>query len=179
MSWARRVHISRNTEIGRGVARAGAIIALAFAALPMMADARTPDAALPAADDLARDGQVALSQGEPLVILFSLPGCSYCETVRRNYLLPISKDGKAVHGPMVREADMSSAVPLRGIDGEASSGKALAKQYGIRVAPSVLLIDGRGRRLAPVLEGGDMAGMYGAYLEDRLANARRALDEGR
>jgi hypothetical protein len=41
----------------------------------------------------------------------------------------------------------------------------------------VLLIDGRGRRLAPVLEGGDVTGMYGAYFEDRLANALRALDE--
>jgi hypothetical protein len=143
----------------------------------MLAGAQTPPTPLPAVDNLARDGTLALQRGVPLVILFSLPGCTYCETVRRNYLLPLSKDGKGVNGPLVREADMASTVPLRGIDGEASSGRGLAKQYGIRVAPSVLLIDGRGRRLAPVLEGGDVAGMYGAYLEDRLAEARRALGE--
>jgi len=143
----------------------------------MMARAHTPEAALPAVDNLARDGKLALQRGVPLVILFSLPGCTYCETVRRNYLLPLSRGGKGVNGPLVREADMASTIPLSGIDGQASSGKALAKQYGIRVAPSVLLIDGSGRRLAPVLEGGDVAGMYGAYLEDRLANARRALGE--
>jgi thioredoxin-related protein len=145
--------------------------------LPMMARAQTPEAALPAVDNLARDGKMALQRGVPLVILFSLPGCSWCETVRRNYLLPLSRDSKAGQRPLVREVDMSSSAPLRGIDGEAGSGSGLAKQYGIRVAPSVLLIDGRGRRLAPVLEGGDVTGMYGAYLEDRLANARRALDE--
>lgn len=145
--------------------------------LPKPAGAQTPTAELPPGDNLARDGQMALQRRVPLIILFSLPGCSWCETVRRNYLLPLWLDDKAGQRPLAREVDMSSTVPLRGINGEASSGRALAKQYGIRVAPSVLLIDGRGRQLTPVLEGGDVSGMYGAFLEDRLADARRALDK--
>ena len=161
------------------MARAGAILVLALVMLPMLAGAQMPQTVLPAVDNLARDGKVALQRGVPILILFSLPGCSWCETVRRNYLLPLSRDGTLLKPPLVREADMSSTVPLRGIDRESESGSALAKQYGIRVAPSVLLIDGRGRRLAPVLEGGDVAGMYGAYLEDRLADARRALGEAK
>lgn len=168
--------ISRNTEPARGPAYIGAIGALALMLLAAVACAQPPQPALSAVDDLARDGRAAMQRGVPLVILFSLPGCSYCEIVRRSYLVPLSRDGGIGQRPLVRETDMSSHAQLRGFTGEAGSGSALAKQYGIRIAPSVLVLDGRGRQLAPVLEGGDVAGMYGAYLDDRLATARRAME---
>lgn len=160
-------------------ARIGVATALALTVLLGAVRAAPARATLPAADDLARDGRTALQRGVPLVILFSLPGCAYCEVVRRHYLLPLAHEGPAGERPLVREADLSSAAPLRGVDGGAASGSALGKRFGIRVAPSVLVLDGRGRQLAPVLEGGDVAGMYGAYLDDTLAAARRALAEKR
>jgi hypothetical protein len=131
--------------------------------------------ALPASGDLAADGHDAAQRRVPLVILFSLPDCSYCETVRRNYLLPLSREGVPGQRPIIREAGLASTAPLRGFDKQASSGKALASRYGIRVAPSVAILDGHGKLLVPVLEGGDVAGMYGAYLDEALAGARRAL----
>ena len=131
--------------------------------------------ALAAADDLASDGHDAARRGVPVVILFSLPDCSYCETVRRNYLLPLAREGQPGRRPIVRETGLTSTAPLKGFDHKVSSGKALAARYHIRVAPSVAVVDGRGKLLAPVLEGGDVAGMYGAYLDDALAGARRAL----
>ena len=160
-------------------AKIGMAAALACAVLAGAVRAEPARATLPAAGDLARDGRTALRRGVPLVILFSLPGCAYCEVVRRHYLVPLANEGAAGERPLVRETDLSSTAPLRGFDGEAASGSALGKRYGIRVAPSVLVLDGRGRQLAPVLEGGDVAGMYGAYLADMLAAARRALEEKR
>jgi thioredoxin-related protein len=179
MNWASHVPISPNTERGRGLACVAAILALAFTMFAPALHAQTPGPALRAVDDLARDGHMAMQRRVPIVILFSLPGCSYCEVVRRNYLAPLLQDGEPGKRPLVRETDMSSHGPLQGFAGEAGSGSALAKQYGIRVAPSVLVLDGRGTQIAPVLEGGDVAGMYGAYLDDRLATARRAIGTAR
>ena len=133
---------------------------------------------LPAVLDLARDGRGAAQRGVPVVILFSLPNCTYCAVVRRNYLVPLTQEGAVRERPVVRETDMASATPLRGFGNEPSSGKELAARYKIRVAPSVLVLDGRGRLLAPVLEGGDVAGMYGAYLDAALAAAHSALAGG-
>jgi hypothetical protein len=39
----------------------------------------------------------------------------------------------------------------------------------------VLFVDGSGKALAPPLVGGDTAGMYGAYLDNRLAASRAQL----
>jgi len=148
---------------------------LLTALLALGGGAAAQHTALPAADNLASDGRDAARRRVPLVILFSLPDCSYCETVRRNYLLPLSREGEPGRRPIVREAGLASTDPLRGFAGQASSGKALAARYRIRVAPSVAIVDGHGKLLAPVLEGGDVAGMYGAYLDEALSVARRAL----
>jgi thioredoxin-related protein len=132
--------------------------------------------ALPAAKNLALDGRDAARRGVPIVILFSLPDCSYCETVRRNYLVPLVREGVAASRPVLREAGLASTGSLKDFDQRASSGKALAARYRIRVAPSVAVLDSGGKLLVPVLEGGDVAGMYGAYLDEALAGARRALN---
>lgn len=149
--------------------------ALAVALLAGGVAAAAPPAGLLPALEPGRDGRLALQRGVPMLILFSLPDCPYCETVRRNYLAPLAREGNIRERPLVRETDMASAAPLRGFRQEASSGKALAVHYGVRVAPSVAIVDGRGRLLAPVLEGGDVSGMYGAYLDNALAAARSAL----
>lgn len=169
------MRISRITEPGKAALRALRIVALAAAALAAEAGAATPPASLPAVSELSRDGRLAMQRRVPVVILFSLPGCTYCETVRRNYLLPLAREGARSRRPLVREADMSSVAPLRGFGKEGSSGKALAAHYKIRVAPTVIVVDGRGTLLAPVIEGGDVSGMYGAYLDNALATARSAL----
>lgn len=166
-----------NIKPGDAALRPLRIVALALAAALAVGavGAATPVSSLPTASELGRDGRTALQSGVPIVILFSLPGCSYCETVRRNYLLALAREGTGSQRPLVREADLSSVAPLRGFAWEASSGKALAAGYKIRVAPTVIVVDGRGTLLAPPLEGGDVSGMYGAYLDNLLATARSAL----
>ena len=49
---------------------------------------------LPPVIDLAAQASAAASRGEPLVVLVTLPGCVYCETVRRNYLGPQAAAGE-------------------------------------------------------------------------------------
>ncbi|WP_229505745.1 hypothetical protein [Massilia genomosp. 1] len=51
--------------------------------------------ALAAPRDLAADAALAAQRGQPLLLLFSLPGCAYCDVVRRNYLLPLTREGAA------------------------------------------------------------------------------------
>jgi hypothetical protein len=64
---------------------------------------------------------------------------------------------------------------LAGFQGERTSAKVLAARYGLRVAPAVVMLDREGRLLAPPLLGGDVAGMYGAYLDRTLDEARAKL----
>lgn len=149
------------------------IIASVLLAGPGLVAAAGP--ALPAPVDLHSDARIAQERGVPIVIMFSLPDCPYCEVVRRNYLVPLAKQGERGTRPLVREVELTATAPLRGFKNEATSGKILAQRYQVKVAPTVIVLDSTGQLAADPLAGGDVAGMYGAYLDNALEQARATI----
>ncbi|MCY1262773.1 hypothetical protein D9M68_220650 [compost metagenome] len=143
--------------------------ALLAAAAGMPAAAASP-AHLPPATDLGAHGTEAARRGEPLVVLVSMPGCSYCDAVRRNYLGPQAAAGEIA----VRELDMTADTPLRDADGSLTTARAWAQAHQVRVAPTVLFLDRQGRAAAGPLRG-MQPDFYGAYLEQALDQARAAI----
>lgn len=125
--------------------------------------------------ELRTEARLAARGGKPLVVLFSLPDCPYCVVVRNHYLMPLTRAPREADRLPVRELTLTGSAPLAGFRGEPSSAGALAAHYGLRVAPAVVVLDGNGALLAPPLIGGDVAGMYGAYLDRMLDEARARL----
>jgi nucleoid-associated protein YgaU len=136
------------------------------------ADAAAP---VPLATELQRDSRQAARAGEPLILFFTLQDCRYCHTVRHSYLAPLLRsqgEGQGVY--VIREVEVGGSRAATGQDGAATTHGELAKRFGVRFAPTVLFVGPAGEELAPPLLGGDTAGMYGAYLDARLAIARQA-----
>jgi hypothetical protein len=142
--------------------------------LPGLAFAR--DTALPVPESLPVAAQVAAARKEPLVLLVSLPGCPYCEVVRRNYLLPARRDD-GLHAWQLNITDRST--PLVGFDGKATTAAAQIAAWKAGFTPTVLFLGPAGQELAERLVGLGSSDFYGAYLDERLATARKALAEGR
>jgi thioredoxin-related protein len=146
--------------------------ALALPALCVSSRAFAKDSALPVPVSLRDAALAAASRGEPLVLLVSLPGCPYCEVVRRNYLLP----GRRSANLQAWQLDITDAItPLASFSGEATTAKAQVKSWKASFAPTVLFLGPQGQELAERLVGAGIPDFYGAYLEERLAGSRRAL----
>lgn len=161
----------------RGTARPFAAALLAVAATVAATAATGAPAGvahLPPVTDLAADTAAAARRGEPLVVLVSLPDCTYCDAVRRSYLSPQAAAGDIV----ARELDMSAATPLRDADGRMTTARDWARARNVRVAPTVMFLDGRGRTAAAPLLG-MQPDFYGAYLEQALDKARAAVAASR
>lgn len=122
---------------------------------------------LPPVTDIGAQSAAAAKQGEPLVVLVSLPGCTYCDTVRRNYLGPQAAAGDIA----AREIDMTADTPIRDADGTMTTAKRWAQARNISVAPTVLFLGPHGRNLANPLRG-MQPDFYGAYLEQAIDEAR-------
>jgi hypothetical protein len=138
-------------------------------ALPQLALAK--DTALPVPASLPAAAGIAAAKGEPLVLLVSLPGCPYCELVRRNYLLPAQRDG-SLYAWQLNISDRTT--PLTGFDGKATTAAAQVATWKAGFTPTVLFLGPAGQDLAERLVGLASVDFYGAYLEERLAQARRA-----
>jgi len=128
-------------------------------------------AALPAAQSLASELAQALRAGKPLLVMASLDGCPFCRLVRDNHLAPLLREGE-VAGVQL---DMQSAQAVTGFDGARRTHQEILSAWSVKVAPTVLFFGKGAREAAPRLEGASIPDFYGAYLDERLRTARRAL----
>ncbi len=143
---------------------------IAGAMLPAVALAK--DSALPVPASLPAAAEAATRVGEPLVLLVTLPGCPFCELVRRSYLLPARQDA----GLQAWQLDVSNrTTALLGFDGKPTTAALQTRTWKASFTPTVLFLGARGQELAERLVGIAVPDFYGAYLEDRLATARKLL----
>ena len=130
------------------------------------------DTALPVPASLPQAALMARAKGEPLVMLISLPGCVYCELVRRSYLLPARlNDGLQAWQLNVND----KTTPLIGFNGQRTNANEQAIVWRATFTPTVLFFDSNGQELAERLTGIAVPDFYGAYLEQRLLAARKTL----
>jgi len=127
------------------------------------------------ATDLQADGRLAAARRLPIVVLFSLPGCPYCEIVRRSQLAPMLRDPRQSARAIIREIDIDSDAPLVGFAGERTTHAQVARGHGVRAAPVVAFWDGTGKLIAEPLSGMLLPDFYAAYLEAALATAESKL----
>lgn len=113
----------------------------------------------------------AARRGEPLVVLVSLPGCLFCERIRRSHLLPLQRE----QGHGVVQLDLGSATSVIDFDGVQRSHDAVVRRWRVTLAPTVLIFDAAGIEIAERLVGAGLADFYAAYLDQRLQTARAAL----
>jgi protein-disulfide isomerase len=129
------------------------------------APARKRAATLPLARDLAADAR----QRKPVVLFFDREECPYCERALREYLVPMAQDGGEARA-LFRQVEIDLALPLAGFDGAATTHRALAQRYGVRLSPTVIVVGPDGTPLAaPVV--GLMPDFYAAYLDAAVNEA--------
>ena len=125
---------------------------------------------LPSTDSLAASLEQALQAKQPLVVMVSLQGCAFCKVVRENYLHPLRATGL-----QIVQIDMRNPRALVDFDGVSLTQDAWVKKQNIKLAPTVLFFGPQGREVASRLKGAYLPDFYGAYLDEQLAVARKAV----
>ncbi len=131
---------------------------------------------LPVPGSLRAVAQAAQARREPLVVMVTLKGCVFCDLVRNSYLGPMHRKGEVV---AVQVNMMDRTTPLQAVPGHLTTPYDQVQAWKARVAPTLLFLDDQGREVAERLEGISSADFYGAYLDDRLAQARAVIRQRR
>jgi len=152
-----------------GITRRAAVLSFAAGGSVLALHAASAET-LPAPGSLASALAAALLRNQPLVVMASTPGCPFCRLVRDNYLAPMRRD----EGLPVLQLDLGSHAGIVDFAGGAATHDEVLRRWRVEVAPTVLFFGRGGREVAPRLVGAS-ADFYGAYLEQRLATARRHL----
>ena len=128
-------------------------------------------ATLPAPASLAAELAGALARRQPLVVMASLEGCPFCRIVRDSHLAPLRADT----GLPVVQLDTASTRPVLDFSGAASTHDALLRAWRVTTWPTVLFFGAQGKEVAERLVGASIPDFYGAYLDERLAAARKRV----
>lgn len=120
----------------------------------------------PEAEDLRRE-----ASGGAVLVLFSLPGCRYCDEVRALHLGPLRDDPRLRKRIAVREIEISGDAPLVDFRGERTTHRAFAKRHGVTIAPTVIAWRPDGSRAGDAIVGAKIPEFYGHYLGALVASA--------
>ncbi len=142
-----------------------------LACVPIALCAAQP--ALPAATDLAADGQRMRAHRLPMVVLYSQADCSYCEQARL-YLVPMSRSTPAT--ALFRQVNLDSDAPLVDFAGRSTSHREVARSQKVDFTPTVVVYDAAGRELGERIVGMRLPDFYGQYADNAIEAARRALN---
>ena len=162
----------RSTAAGlRGRLRALLFGAVATIGLSLsMAGVSRGDTPLAPARDLQASVARTAAQHRPLVVMFSLPGCTYCERLRKSTYQWLAKDGY-----VVLQVEMEPDYRLLDFRGKATTGKALAQHYKVSLAPTVLFFGPEGQEVADRLVGAGEPDFYQAFVDRALKQGAQRL----
>ncbi len=130
--------------------------------------AAAPMVKVPLTNDLYADGRLAHSQNLPLLIMFSMDGCTYCEMVREDFLEPMLKSGEYTDKVIMRIVKVDDFGEVRDFDGKLQPASNIATHYRASVTPTVIFVDYRGHELAPRLLGISTPAFYGGDLDNAI-----------
>lgn len=117
------------------------------------------------------DARTAAKRKVPIMVLFSSPTCSYCERVKREYLVPMHKDPAYRNRVIIREVTVGADTPLVDFDGSTTTEGAFALFNKVYMVPTVKVFDTRGKETGDPIVGLLLADFYFGYLE-------AAIDDG-
>ena len=119
--------------------------------------------------DLYADGQLARARNLPLLIMFSMDGCSYCDLVREDFLEPMLLSGDYDDKVIIRIVKVDDFDDIHDFNGKTIAADELALRYRATLTPTVVFVDYRGHQLAERLIGISTPDFYGGDLDDAIA----------
>ena len=145
--------------------------------LPACAGTANPAAArverVAPAGSFSADSLIVRERKIPILVFYSRPGCSWCEMVRSNYLIPLANDPAYAGRVLIREVALGREpdMLLTDFHGRTTTHNAFGKTRGIRLTPTLDFLNGQGMNLSEPIVGMRLPDFYGAQIE-------RAIEEG-
>jgi thioredoxin-related protein len=132
------------------------------------ADDDLPPVTIVSSKNLQDDGRLAHASQKPILILFSMIGCSYCEYVEEEHLKPMLRNAKYRSKVIIRRVMTDGYGSMIDFDGKKISAADFAHRYGAYLTPTVVFVDHQGKKLVPSILGVRNTEFYGLDIDEGL-----------
>jgi len=140
-----------------------------------LSGADLPD--LPTYTDLREPAKLVAYRRQPLLLVVTRNGCSYCELLRQKVLFPMLRSGEINRLALIGELNIDDPETIRNFGGKMTSASEMATAWGVELTPTILFLDQDGRELTHRMVGISNVEFYPQYLEQSIAVATQVLWE--
>ena len=152
-------------------------VALCLLAITVVQAETLPYVKVREVTNLQEVGEEARARRLPILIMFSIRECPYCDVVREEFLKPMLRSGDYVDRVIMLELYSDSHAQLRDFNGELISAEELIQRYQAGFAPTVVFVDSQGKELAERLIGITTRDFYGGYLDEAIDESLQRMRE--
>jgi thioredoxin-related protein len=99
------------------------------------------------ATNLYKDGETARKKSLPILMMFSISNCAYCEKVKNDVLKPMLRSGDYENKIIIRHLNTSKKNKIIDFANKKNSAQELALFYGINFFPTIILVNSKGQPL--------------------------------
>jgi len=125
---------------------------------------------LPVVTDFAAEAKVSAEKRLPILVLFMSKSCSYCETVLKDFLLPMQRDPEYADRVILRQIDTESTAKLVDFEGIATTQRKFSRKHVDWGTPTVVLFDSSGNVLESIV-GLLTEDFYLAFLNNAISGS--------
>ena len=113
-----------------------------------------------------------------LVLVAEIENCGFCERVKQDFLLPLSRNSQWSSRFQVARIDLDSPQTMIDFAGQTTSQKAFAESLGADFSPTLMFINPlSGARVGEDIVGLVTPDFYGFYLQQQIARAHKRLSQ--
>ena len=112
----------------------------------------------------------------PVMLYVSRSDCRFCRQLEKDILGPLIRSGIFTDKLVIRYLVLDSSAPLLNFEGESVSPTSLAENYGVKLTPTLLFLDARGKELVPRIVGYQKSDYYAYYVEEAIHTAAALLE---
>lgn len=131
-------------------------------------DDELPAVQIQAANNFQKDAIAARDKQRPILIIFSMEGCAYCEYVEEEHLKPMLRNANYRSKVIIRRVMVDDHGDVIDFNGKPISTDHFASRYGASLTPTVVFVDDQGNQLVPRILGVRNTEFYGYDLDRGL-----------
>lgn len=123
---------------------------------------------LTVSQDMTALSQLSRENGVPILLMFATEDCPYCKRLEADVLGPMQLSGVDPKRVILRKVMMDKYDTLRDFAGRKRNAEAFARARGVKVVPTLQLVNAAGEELVPKIVGYQTPGIYDEYLEKAI-----------
>ena len=126
-------------------------------------------------DNLQTESQLAKEKNLPILILFSLSHCPYCQLIKEDFLIPMIISGDYTDKVIIREMNIEENPDIIDLSGAKKSAYFFAQEMGVSLFPTMIFINNQACKLTESIKGINTPSLFGGRIDDAIEQANNNL----